>query len=680
MNIKQKVTSKLNVQAAESFVDDIRGGDYYVFASKHTPFDDDTNNGTDTNPPLPSDTTNGILNVYDQMLFGKRIRPDQTINMIRRITWTQGTVYAMYDDTDADLFTKEFYVAADEGTNLNIYKCLNNNNGAPSTQKPFGTDTSPIEFPQDGYVWKYMFTIDDFNQRKFGTDDFIPVIANSEITAAATPGSIEVIVINDGGAGYRNFTIGSFPNEDAINIGGSRLKYGLSSNASDINSYYNNCLIKITSGPAAGEYRLITDYTIENGQRVITIDRQFVTVPRATDSYEIYPNVFTTDVSGTSTANCVARAIVDSNQGFKISKIEVLNTGRDFRIATADIRTANIVAVTANAVLTPIVSPQGGHGFNINNELFARFVGITGSFTGNSEPLIANNDYRTIGILKSPLFANVSILVEPTTVVGSFIAGERVFRYKPILISNSVELFANSSVVSNNTTFVDSLRTDDRVIITDGLTNVFANVLFVNSDTEIVIDKEPTFTSANCSLFLVQGETIATVTNYDVGRLTLTDAIPGGWSTSSFIVGENSFSTARVSNTQPNVFIGTRAADEFNAFNQLTTLIGSITTTARFIQDEVVYFGNGNTTPSGIIHSFQDNPGVANDILYATTVSNSVQDGVLIGATSNAYFTVRDKYPGDIIRDSGEILYLENTNPITRNPRQTENIRIILEF
>ena len=688
MSIKQKVTSQLNVQAAESFVEAIQVGDYYVFASRHTPFTADTDSGTDANPPVPADTTDGLLTTYDQMLFGKRIRPEQTTTMIKRYNWTQGTVYAMYDDSDTELLSKEFYAIADEGTNLNIYKCLNNNNGAPSTQKPFGTDVDPIEFPQDGYVWKYMYTVDNFNARKFATSEFVPVVSNTSVTEAAVPGSVEVVAINDGGAGYRNFTVGAFPNEGAINIGGSRLKYGLASNASDISSYYNNCLIKITSGPATGEFRLITTYTVENNRREITLDRQFITDPRPTDSYEIYPNVFINDVSGTSTSDCVARAIINPQQGFTVSKIEVLSKGQDYRLVTADIRPANVVGATASAVIKPIISPAGGHGSNDNNELFAKYVGITGTFVGNSIPLTSANDFRTVGVLKSPLFANVSVLVDSESVVGSFIAGEPVVRYKPIQISSNVELFANSLVVGIGTNFVDSLRTDDQVIITDGLTNVYANVLFVNSNTELVIDKIDNALAdlgedasrTNCSLFYVQGDAFATVTDYSVGSLTLTDTNPTGWGVSSFIVGANSFSTARVSNTQPNVFIGDRPADEFNAFNQLTTLKGAMTSTARFVQDETVRLGTSNNAPSAIVHSFRDNPGVANDVLYVSTVSNGVREGSIIGVTSNASFTVSHKYPGDIVRDSGEILYLENTNPIARNPRQTENIRIILEF
>lgn len=681
MSIKQKVTASLNVQAAESFVEAIQTENYYVFASRHTPFSIAADGATDDNPPTPADTTLNALTLYDQMLFGKKVLTEQTTTMIKRYNWVANTAYAMYDDADINLDTKQFYVVTDVGTDLNVYKCLNNNNGARSTQKPSDVDTSPIEYLDDGYVWKYMYTIDDFSARKFATTEFVPVIPNNDVTAAAIPGAIEVIAIDDGGAGYRNFTIGSFPDETAINIQGSQLKYGLGINASEINSYYNNCLIKITSGPARGEYRLITDYTITGGRRVITLNRPFITIPRATDSYEIYPNVHIQDISGTSTANCVARAIINANSGYSVSKIEVLSGGENYRITTADIRTSNIVAVTTAASIIPVISPPGGHGSNINNELRARYVGIASSFTGNTSPLIAQNDFRTVGILRGPQFANVSVIVDTTTVVGSFISGERVLRYKPILISNNVELFANSLIVGTGTAFIDSLRVNDRLIITNGLTNLYANIELINGQTELVIDKEnPSLVAANCSLYYIEGVPFATVLNYDVGRVSMTDVDPTDLNINSFILGETSSATAKISNTMPNVFIGSRAADEFNTFSQLTTLVGAINSTIGFIEDETIVQERGNTTATAIVHSFRNNAGVANDFLYITTVSNNMSNGTVVGMTSNAVLTVLDKYNGDIVRDSGEILYLENTNPIARNPRQTENIRIILEF
>jgi hypothetical protein len=355
--------------------------------------------------------------------------------------------------------------------------------------------------------------------------------------------------------------------------------------------------------------------------------------------------------------------------------------GEGYRSTRAEIIPANDVNVTASANTIPIVSPVGGHGSNVNNELFAKYVGITASFNGNSSPLIATNDFRTVGILKDPLYANVSVVLDPASVVGSFNRGENVLRYKSIQISSNVSVFANSLVVGTDTKFIDSLRTNNRMIMTDGVTNLFANVVSIINDTSFTIDKTPAADSFNQSLYYTESEYFAEVANYEIGRITLTNTVPTGWDVSQLIVGETSGCTARVANSEVNIFINDRAADEFNAFNQLTTLVGSFNTVTPFQVDERVVQGTGPEAPSAIVHSFTDNIGSSDDRLIISTVSNTLQpDAVVVGATSNAYFTIRDKYNGDLVPDSGEILYLENTNPISRNPRQTENIRLILEF
>lgn len=685
MSINQKITSTLNVQAAESFVQSVlENAAYYVFAAKHTPFGAGQGGGSDEIPPVPQDTVVSSIQVYNDMVFGKKVKDDSIINMIKRYEWNENSVYDMYRDNDTDLASKQFYVVIDDSIELNVYKCLFNNNGARSTQKPFGKDNTPIEFPQDGYIWKYMFTVDQFNIRKFATSEYIPVTPNQEVANSAVAGSIEIITVDNSGAGYNNYTVGQFPDTASIAVG-SNLRFGLDVSASSISTFYKDCLIRMTSGVATNEYRLITDYTITNGQKVITIDRAFNNRPNAGDEYEIFPNVFVYDVSGTSTANCVARAIVNSAIGNAISRVEVLSTGAGYRLATAKIKTANIVSVTSNAVVTPVISPPGGHGSNINNELFGRFVGISSSFIGNNEPLSANNDYRTVGLLKNPQFANVNIILDAGSITGSFITNEVVYRYKPVRLYGNVSISANSLVTGTDTAFIDTFRTNDRVIITNGITNIFANVQVITSDTLLTIDKEPTFTGSNCAIYLVEAVKFGKVTDYNSINISLTDVDPVGLEVSSYLLGEVSSCSARVSNTQPYVTVNGRNADEFNAFNQLTTFVGSFTSAVEFIEDEFLIQDTDDidTSPTARVHSYRDNPGSANDYLYVTNVSNVFDlNGVTVirGLTSNAYFDARYKYNGEIVPDSGEILYLENLKPITRDFKQTETVKLILEF
>ncbi len=685
MSINQKITSTLNVQAAESFVQSVQeNAAYYVFAAKHTPFGVGQGGGSDETPPLPQDTVVSSIQVYNDMVFGKKIKNDSVINMIKRYEWIENGIYDMYSDSDTELSSKQFYVVIDDSVELNVYKCLFNNNGAKSSQKPFGKDNTPIEFPQDGYIWKYMFTVDQFNIRKFATSEYIPVTPNQEVANSAVAGSIEIITVDNSGAGYNNYTTGQFPDTTAIAVG-SNLKFGLDASATSIGTFYKDCLIRMTSGVATNEHRLITDYTITNGQKVITIDRAFNNRPNAGDEYEIFPNVFVYDVSGTSTANCVARAIVNSAIGNAISRVEVLSTGTGYRLATAKIKTANIVSVTSSAIVVPVISPPGGHGSNINNELFGRFVGISSSFIGNNAPLTANNDYRTVGVLKNPQFANVNIIIDESSVTGSFITNEIVYRYKPVRLFGNVSISANSLITGTDTTFIDTFRTNDRVVITNGISNIFANVQSIASDTLLTIDKDPVFTGSNCALYLIEPVRFGKVTDYNSINISLTDVDPIGLEKSSYLLGEVSYCTARVSNTQPYITVNGRDADEFSAFNQLTTFVGAFASAAEFIEDEAVIQDTDDidTSPTAMVHSFRDNPGSANDYLYVTNVSNvfDLNSGAIVrGLSSNAYFNARYKYNGEIVPDSGEILYLENLKPITRDFKQTETVKLILEF
>lgn len=692
MSIYQVITSKLDTQAAESFVYSIQNESaYFVFAAKHTPYSGSSDNVT---PPL--DTIQSQIQVYNDMIFGKRVKPEDVTIMIKRYQWKSGTVYAMYDDTDNALDNEPFYVITGSQIEQNVYKCLYrpsnpDGTGKPSIQEPFGKDPDPIEFPQDGYIWKYMYSVTDFDLRRFATQTYIPVIPNQEVVNSAVSGSIDIITVDQVGYGYDNYTSGSILQPSDVAIGANPQQYGLDFNASSVDGFYNNCLMKMTTGAGTNEYRLITNYYISGGKKIVVLDSPFNNTIRPNDKYEIYPNVFVYDTGGSSTSNCVARAIVSANSGNSISKIEVLNPGAGYRNVYTEIVPNNTVPVTTVAKTRAIMSPIGGHGSNPANELYGKYVGITTSFIGNNAPLSADNDYRTVGVLRDPRFANVSIRLDVTDIRGSFLKGETVYRYKPIKLFGNVSVYANSLVVGTETEFVDSLRNDDQVIITNGVSNMLANVSSIVSENQLEINIIPPFEAANCNMYLIESTRFGKVLYSDFASVTLTDVPATGYDKSSALLGETSFCSAGVSNTTPNAFINGRDNEDFSAFNQLTTFVGTQISGNQFIEDEVVVIDDDITyqssaqQPSFIFHSIKDNVGSANDFLFGTNVTNrlSIPEGKTVnlrGLTSNAYFTATYKYNGEIVPDSGEILYLENLAPISRNPKQTETVKLILEF
>ena len=95
-----------------------------------------------------------------------------------------------------------YYVLTED---FNVYKCLDNNNNARSTDKPLGTSTSPIS-TADGYVWKFMYNVPINLRSKFLSEDQMPVVSALS-NQFYSNGAMDSIIINNKGTGYTSATI-----------------------------------------------------------------------------------------------------------------------------------------------------------------------------------------------------------------------------------------------------------------------------------------------------------------------------------------------------------------------------------------------------------------------------------------------------------------------------------------
>jgi hypothetical protein len=95
------------------------------------------------------------------------------------------------------LDTAKFYVLTNDN---NVYMCLDNNNGSPSTVKPYSTTHESV-FTDDGYVWKFMYTIPNSLANKFVSQTDIPVTTAVNSTYYSN-GSISAIRVLNYGSGY----------------------------------------------------------------------------------------------------------------------------------------------------------------------------------------------------------------------------------------------------------------------------------------------------------------------------------------------------------------------------------------------------------------------------------------------------------------------------------------------
>ena len=197
-------------QFQESFTESSKST-YYLFIGKATPFTTGTSGGSDTSPPTPADSVSREFYDWDAMTGAKLISSSDVTFALPRRNWANNTTYDMYDDTisssntatsgASSLYSSTFFFMT---TDYNIYKVLDNNGGtAFSGSEPTSTSTSTFE--SGGYILKYMYSITASEVSKFLTTDFMPVSTDSTVSAAATDGAIESLVVT-AGSGYSNGT------------------------------------------------------------------------------------------------------------------------------------------------------------------------------------------------------------------------------------------------------------------------------------------------------------------------------------------------------------------------------------------------------------------------------------------------------------------------------------------
>lgn len=799
------VTSNFNVHSAASFVDTFIDQDYFIFAGKHTPYTD-----SDTTIPVPNNSVKTThLDIYDNMIFAKRITGNDVIHMIPKYIWTANTYYTQYDHRDGDLLNKQFYTVVDDDTEYNVYKCLHN--GSNTSYKNYTSiapsrvgstaDLNPME-TGDGYIWKYMYTITKTQYEKFATGNYVPVTANVDVIQNATPGTIELIDVVNGGLGYSNYIVeGTFKTGD-INIGGVNTIYGAPDDAEAIDDYYQGCVIKIKYSPsnsgAVDQYRRIVNYEGVGAQKKFVLDSPFTVTPTVGDTYEVYPYVYVWG-DGNETRAAAGRAIVDPNASNTIMKVEMLDTGAGYRYGEAyPSEMPNVLPISINsvyiqlpevisqdagfqpAIMQPILAPKGGHGSDPWNELGANRVCISTKFT-NSEggEIPTTNDFRQVGLIRNPTYTNMDIILNGADTTGNFALGETVYQFRQFKLHGNVSIVASNSTITktnygklsstvsiinagtaydssvdtlvfdntgtggtganayfvnnafgeitsvvfantgagyvtppslsittytgsnaalsvsiDNTqtpTFKDSFEAGDYVLVHKGSNNYLSVVSNVPTDYRITCTSNSTFTADNAEVSALVLGAHGVVTSISSGQITLSN-VAGVFSEGSKVIGTTSGATSVIKTSNSSmtaIQVNDKAAGALTTSVQLTRLVGNFTSgSVAFLEDEYVSQESliAYAKPRGYLHHVELAGGIDDDVLYISNkfgIYNLDPSGVrtIIGNTSGATLdSLTNKYPGDFVVGSGEVLYLENLDPITRSDNKSEIIKIILEF
>ena len=209
--ITEKFRQHNATQFYESFTEASKSS-YYLFIGKSTAYTTATTTGSDSSPPTPADAV-GETEYYawDSMLAAKNIASTDVTYALPRRNWANGTIYDMYKHNissaststsgASNLYDSTFYFLTSDNR---VYKVLDNNAGAAySGSEPTSESTSP--FALGGYVLKYIYSVTSAEAAKYLTTDYMPVSTDSTVSASATDGKIESLVIT-AGSGQTNGT------------------------------------------------------------------------------------------------------------------------------------------------------------------------------------------------------------------------------------------------------------------------------------------------------------------------------------------------------------------------------------------------------------------------------------------------------------------------------------------
>ena len=248
------VTDQFRIANASNFIDSISdtSNSYYVFLGLANPatgngLSDGSgsvgigrtstwNNGTELSIPTPTDNFQYLSLYNETSLFGKKISSSSVKRVVKKYKWKANTRYDMYrHDYDisknpapngkSGLYNTNYYVM---NSDFRVYICIDNGSsgslpqGKRSLDEPTFTDLEPsvAGTSGDGYVWKYLYTVNPSDIIKFDSTNYI-VLPNDwststdpQIETVRDAGNsdlyknqIKKVYIKEGGSGYETTSI-----------------------------------------------------------------------------------------------------------------------------------------------------------------------------------------------------------------------------------------------------------------------------------------------------------------------------------------------------------------------------------------------------------------------------------------------------------------------------------------
>ena len=562
----ERIYKEFNVHGARQLVESVTEAAndmYYVFTTKHTAF-------SEGSTPTPNESiANSLFQTYDEMIFGKQVTSSDIAHSINNVSWANGTTYYPYDDQDTNLNTKNYYVSTQEGSEYHVWKCINNNGNSVSNSQPLYSDVSStlnslyIKSATDGYQWRFMYTIPAATYSNFTSNNYIPVVAHSNAVANAINGAVDQYFVSNSGNNYNEFANGAVVTAtNTTHFIITSTAFTLSAN----NDYYNNCSIYFTAGVANGEISKVSDYVSNSSGKHLTVATALSSAPDSSSRYEITPTV---TINGDG-SNAVARAMISTSTN-TIANIQILQRGAGYTYANVSIEANNMASANLAAARAVIANSE-------------------------STNIQTDNDFRTIGLIKNPYYANSSVTIDSPS--AAFTVGE--------IVTHSTTS-AKGYVQSANTTKVQ-------------LSNAY-----------------------------------------------------GTFSTSANITGGSSGASALITAYLVNGKDSTRSNTHY--FQQTHKFEHNLVSGTALTEDEAVV--QTTSSANGIVYQSNSTHTSLTTVRGNFSATNTY---IVTGGTSSQTVRFKNSIPPDLVRGSGEVLFLKNIEAVSRSNTLTETVKLVLKF
>ncbi len=652
-------------------------------------------------------TRNGILSV-------KKINLRDVSYVVPRIDWTTGTVYDQFDDYSSS-FTSDsgatklrdanFYVLT---STYGVYKCIFNNNGAQSTEEPYGQDITMLT-TSDGYIWKYLYTIPLSSQNRFLTQDYMPV-QRAVTNAYYSRGEVSSIVIDNAGSGY------SGNSEVTLTVSGEFLG-GSGNSIANLRPVLNTAgeFIDIIIDAPGNNYKTATINITDSSGTATSHNKGVSNVKIFSPGSNYFTNVVANTIVTIATtgsvqpaSNAQANLIFSSNQlvdivitnpGSQYSNAAKANTtitisttgnSQPSSNATANLffaSTAILTPVLANGQIQSVIIADQGKGYSSNIQTTISLIGDgTGAVltpfvntSGQIEDIIIEergNGYTHLDITiagagtGANAFANLSVddldtlqtVVELSAVDGGLHAFRvsnvgNGYSYANVTVTGDGEGFGGNVILSNNTISYITVQTP-------GIRYTYANVVITGDGS-----------NANVSAILspFKGHGSDPVRELFADTLMFTSTINN--EKNHGIDVQNDYRQFGIIKDLKKHNSGLSFANVIGSACFLLTM----DTVTGLVRDDIL-----THTASGSKRSFEivEIKSSTNQILIQDKNNHDIAvDDILVLESSNTEYTVTviNNSP-DINKFSGDLLYIDNRTAVSHSAQQLVTLRTVIKL